>query len=181
MNWNKIKSSLLDDSDPFKVTGGMVKSINICERQAYFHQQDVDVVGDNQLIQIGNLIEERFYDEEDDEILIIDGMISPDQIDNGIIYETKKSSGAIESSKLQLEYYIWYLKETRGRKYDGVIRIPEERKTEEIDFDDIREDMIKESIMRLYVLYTESDIPRFEKIPACKNCAYKDICWGGNI
>lgn len=181
MNWKEIKDKLLNSSHPFNVTGGMVKSIVICERQAYFHQQDIDVVTDNQLIQIGKLIEERFYEKEEEQSIIIDGMISPDRIEDGVIYETKKSSGAIDASKLQLEYYMWYINETRGREYNGEIRIPEERKTVSIEFDDVRTNRIRESVSSLYRLYKQNDIPQFEKIPACENCAYKDICWGGNL
>lgn len=162
---------------PFKVTGGMIKSIIICERQAWFHQQNISVVTDHEYIKLGNLVEDSYYESSETDNQIIDGMISPDKVESQTIYETKKSSGALEAIKAQLKYYIWYLNKTRDSTFTGVLQIPKERKT--ISIDAVDDSEIVPKIEKLYHLYNKGEIPEFEKVKWCKNCAYKDICWMG--
>lgn len=176
MVWDSIYDQLFSETSNFYVTGGLIKSINLCSRQAWFHYNNIDLKSDHSFIQIGNQIEKRSY--SGDESQIIDGVIAPDKIDSSTktIFETKKSSGAMEATRKQVQYYLWYLRETRSEDYTGKIRIPSEKKTYDVELTDESIEELKESIIRLYNLW-KSKIPEFNKKDVCKNCAYKDICW----
>lgn len=59
----------------------------------------------------------------------------------------------------------------------GELRIPEEKRVIEVALDDDSErelELVERSILQL--IYSEKP-PLAKKIPYCRKCAYRELCW----
>ena len=173
---DKYLNKLIDTEHPFRVTGGMIKSYYVCQRQLWFKMNRISLDDNNSKIVAGIQNENQTYRREDEQNIFIDSMISPDRIDEDskIIYETKLSSGQQKSSLKQLQYYLYYLKKSRNKIYTGVLRIPSERTKISTELTPEVEEELETVIREIYDLKC---LPVFKEKSVCKYCAYKSICW----
>ena len=112
----------------FIANGTLIWYYYICKREVWLIAHGIEPPQENEFISIGRLIHEEYYRKFKKELLV-DNKIKIDILEGKkVIGEIKKSSKYLESAKMQLAFYLYYLKTVKGEKLEGELLIPEERK-----------------------------------------------------
>lgn len=135
---------------------------------------------ENTYLDIGRLISGESFSREKKEIYIPDLAAKIDYVKNKdgqfFVAEIKKSSATLESGMEQLKYYL-YLLEKKGIKAKGLIKIPKEKKSKEIELNDEDKKHIVERIKCLGELLNQKEPPKPVKIKYCAKCAHYEFCF----
>jgi CRISPR-associated exonuclease Cas4 len=159
------------------VNGTLIWYSYICDREVWFIGHQIEAPQDNPLLEKGRAIHEVFYSQYTKELLI-DNTIKIDIVEGReLIAEIKSSSKHLKSAIMQLAFYLYYLKKHKGVELRGKLSIPSERKTVEVQLSEPLERELEEKIKSIEDILSLPKPPPPVKIPYCKNCAYKEICW----
>lgn len=159
------------------INGTLIWYYYICQREVWLIGHSIEADQENDFLTLGRHIHESFYKREKKEIFI-DNTIKIDILSNKkVIGEIKKSSKFIQSARIQIAFYLYYLKKEKGIEFVGELLIPEERKKEKIILTKEIECQIEKAMKDITEILKLPKPPKPEKIPYCKNCAYKDMCW----
>jgi len=161
------------------ITGSLIESFLICERQAWLMAHQVTPDQDHPYLEIGRLIDEESFTEEKKKISLENMIIDLIKTENKtlIIGEIKKSSKAQDMAKLQLAFYLYSLKNNYGIKVDGILIFPKEKRRVRVILDKELEEKIEDTIKKVEILIYRERPPLPQKIPYCKLCAYREFCW----
>lgn len=161
----------------FKVNGTLIWYYYICPREVWLIAHSIESDQENDFLLLGRHIHEIFYQREKKEI-IIDNTIKIDIMFNKkIVGEIKKSSKFLHSARMQIAFYLFYLKKVKNLNLTGELLIPEERKKETIILTEELEKELEKTIENIQKIINLSKPPKPVKIHYCKNCAYKELCW----
>jgi CRISPR-associated exonuclease Cas4 len=161
----------------FVVTGIRMRYYHTCHRELWFDAAGVELDRSNAAIRRGTYVDEHSYEESTQAVHY--GPIAPDLLDDGRIVEVKPSSTMAEASKMQLAYYLWYLKHVCGDEREGVLAYPTERTRESVTLTPELETKIEAAIRGIYEVVESDTAPVLEKKPYCDSCAYQEFCWSG--
>ncbi len=155
----------------------MVWYYYICTRQVWLIAHSIEPDQENNFLKLGRHIHEIFYKRNKKEFFI-DNQIKIDIIyPQKVIGEIKKSSKFnIQSARMQLAFYLFYLKQ-KGIELDGELHFPEERKKETLKLTPELEKELENAIKNIKKIIAFDIPPEPIKVPFCTNCAYKDMCW----
>jgi len=157
--------------------GTLIWYYYICKREVWFISHGIEPNQESDLISIGRLIHENSYRKLRKELLI-DGKIKVDILKNKkIVGEVKKSSKYLKSAKMQLAFYLYYLKEVKGIKAKGELLIPEEKKAILVELNSEIEAEIKKAVVEIERISQLPKPPSVTKTHFCRNCAYRELCW----
>ncbi len=119
-------------------TGTQVNYYAICQRKLWLFTRGVEMERENENVQIGKMVGEASYSRSQKEIaiddrIVIDWIVSK-VLPYGtlVIHETKKSRSFDDAHRLQVLYYLFYLKR-KGVKARGEINYPLLKKTQTIE------------------------------------------------
>lgn len=159
-----------------RINGTLIWYYYICHREVWLIGHSIASEQDNDFMVLGRHIHEMFYKNSKKEFLI-DNKIKIDVISKEkIIGEIKKSSKYLKSARMQLAFYLYYMK-TKGINMKGELLIPEERKREQVVLTPEIEQELELAIEQINNILKMDIPPKAIKIPYCKNCAYKHMCW----
>jgi len=161
---------------PIRITGLMVQYYHVCKRELWFASKGIDIDREDANIRRGTHIDETSYRDKR-ESFQIDGRIALDVLDSGEVMEVKASSTLEKPARMQLLYYLWYLKHIHDVSKRGVLAYPAERKRESVELTSERETAVKETIRGIVDVVESETPPELEKKPYCDSCLYQDICW----
>ncbi|WP_448584549.1 CRISPR-associated protein Cas4 [Thermocrinis sp.] len=160
------------------INGTLIWYSYICDREVWFIGHGIEPPQDNPFLEKGRAIHELFYVEQTKEILI-DNTIKIDLIrGREVVAEIKSSSKHLKSAIMQLAFYLYYFKKEKGVLLKGRLNIPTEKKTYEVELDESMEKEIEDRIKYIESILSAPKPPVVIKNPYCKNCAYKEMCWG---
>lgn len=159
-----------------KITGMMIYYYFVCKRKLWYFSHEIQMEQENELIEIGKVIDETTYSRENKHINI-DNTINIDFIKNkSIIHEVKKSKKIEEANIWQVKYYLYYLYKKGVYGVKGIIDYPLLKERVEVCLEEA--DIIKlDDIINEINGILERKIPVLEKQSICKNCAYHDLCF----
>lgn len=110
----------------------------------------------------------------------LDDLIQLDLIDSQYVGEVKSSRKMNRADRMQLLYYLFYLKK-RGIIRKGKLHYVKERRVEEVELTpEIEKEVILclEDIQRIL---SNPSPPKLEKYPYCTKCAYYHFCFVGEL
>lgn len=163
--------------DRISIGGTLVWYYYICKREVWLIGHGIEAEQENDYILLGRYIQEIFYTRKKKEIMI-DNTIKIDILSGRkVIGEIKKSSRFLESAKMQVVFYLYYMKREKGIDMEGVLLIPEERKRIKVSLTPKLEREIEEVIEDIGRILKLEKPPKAVKIPYCKKCAYRSMCW----
>lgn len=173
-----LLASARDESTPeeFRVTGVMMQYYFVCERELWFLSRDIEIDRGTVSVVRGTNVDDSAYGEKR-RSMSIDGTIALDLLDDGRVVEVKPSSKLTEPARMQLLYYLWYLKHVTGVEKEGVLAHPRERKREPVELTEEREEKVEKAIRGIYEVVSQETPPPAEEKPYCPSCAYHDFCW----
>jgi len=161
------------------VTGTLVWYYYICHREVWLMAHEIEPERENPFLELGRLIHEESYQRDKKEFKT-DGMkIDLVRREKGrlVVGEVKKSSRFLESAEMQLAYYLWRL-DQMGVEAKGELLIPKERKRIPVELSDDLRCKLEEAIEDIKRIAALESPPPPHRIPFCRNCAYREFCWG---
>ncbi|MGC9004976.1 MAG: Dna2/Cas4 domain-containing protein, partial [bacterium] len=93
-----------------------------------------------------------------------------------VVAEIKKSSRFLKPATMQLAFYLFRLKQA-GINAVGELRFPKERKRRNIELTKEMENELKYAIKEIERICRAELPPQPQKIPYCRKCAYRELCW----
>ena len=158
------------------INGTLIWYYYICPREVWLIGHGIEADQESDFLLLGKHIHEIFYKRQKKEFMI-DNTIKIDILPSKkVIGEIKKSSKYLKSAKMQVAFYLYYLKQ-KGINIEGELLIPEERKKEKVKLTPNLEKELEETIKEIKKILKMDRPPQQKKIPYCKNCAYKEMCW----
>ncbi len=134
----------------------------------------------NTNLEIGKLIDETSYQREKKKIYLSDISAQVDMITrkDGTLFiaEIKKSSKRLENAIIQLKYYLYLLRE-KSLDVKGLIKIPKEKKTVEVDLESNDIINIEKTVSQVTAVIGSDTPPGVIEKRVCSKCAHYDFCW----
>ncbi len=159
------------------IGGTLIWYYYICKREVWLIGHGIEPEQENDYILLGKHIHEIFYQSRKKE-LGIDNVIKIDVLPGRmVIGEIKKSSKYLKSAKMQVAFYLYYMKREKGIDMQGLLLIPEERKKVKVLLTPEVKGEIEEAIRNIEKILESERPPPAVRVPYCKRCAYKDMCW----
>ena len=157
--------------------GTLIWYYYICKREVWLIAHGIQPPQENEFISIGRLVHEEYYRKFKKELLV-DNKIKIDILEGKkVIGEIKKSSKYLESAKMQLAFYLYYLKTVKGERLEGELLIPEERKRIRVKLTAELEKEVERAVWEIEQIVNSLTPPPATKTRYCKNCAYREFCW----
>lgn len=159
-------------------SGVLVWYYYTCHRQVWLMSREINPHQDDPLLEIGRFLQETSYPKERKSIRLENMQI--DLIKRKgrdvVVGEVKKSSRYLQSARMQLIFYLDFLRDY-GIYATGELLFPRERKVipvemSELDIGELRR--AKEGIEEILRLEYP---PKAEYISFCCPCAYRGFCW----
>ncbi|MED0674138.1 CRISPR-associated protein Cas4 [Aneurinibacillus thermoaerophilus] len=162
----------------FHVSGTFIWYYTICKREVWLLSRQLNADQDFENIVLGRYLGEHYYGREKKELEVGNSKIDTYRWDGDqlVISEVKKSSTYRESAKLQLQFYLYELRQ-RGIDARGELRFPEEREKETVDLTDDDVERLERIIQEIQEIVSQPYPPVPRKLAVCKSCAYAEFCW----
>jgi len=158
------------------INGTLIWYYYICPREVWLIGHGIEADQESDFLVLGRHIHEIFYKRQKKEF-VIDNTIKIDILPGKkVIGEIKKSSKYIHSARMQVAFYLYYMKQ-KGLEIEGELLFPEERKREKVILTPEIEKEIENAIKNIQKILKMEKPPKPEKISYCKTCAYKEMCW----
>ena len=167
-----------------RITGTEVHYAVLCPRKLwwYSHGMEQEHVEGNtgaENVSLGQQLHERAYPQQVRKDILIDGLIRLDFTDDGEVHEIKKSKGGERASKMQLLYYLHYLKHVKGIETTGVLDYPDQKRRETLTLTPALEAEVETTLTLVLETRARPAPPPVEKpMSLCAKCSYQDLCWG---
>ena len=168
-----------------RIVGTEIRHINatifyayqICKREAWFYYHRVNPPQEHPLLDLGRLVHETSYRRSRKEIFV-DQLLKIDLFQKELVAEVKRSSRHKKSARLQLAYYLYYLKHEKGLELKGILLFPKERRTERLELTPELERQIEDLLQEMKQVLRAEVPPQPVRIPHCRSCSFLEVCWG---
>lgn len=162
--------------EDLKVQGTKFNYYFICKRKLWLFDRGISMECNSDRVLQGKVTHDNSYNKAKHKEKLVDNMIRLDIVEDDNVKEVKISSKMKESDRMQILYYLFYLKQLRIEK-KGTINYVKEKKIEEVELDEKSEEKIKETLINIKALLEEKYPPKVIKLPYCKKCAYYEYCY----
>lgn len=165
------------DFQSLKTSGIKINYLYICERKLWLFDRGIQMESQSDKVLIGKILGEYSYPRDDKKEVLIDNLINIDIVGEDEIREIKLSYRMNHADRIQLLYYLYYLKQL-GIEKKGVINYPKMRRREEIIFTDDAEKEVEAALKRVNEILSMDKPPPVKRKPYCTKCAYYEFCLG---
>jgi len=164
-------------------TGTQVNYYVVCHRKLWLFTRGVEMERENENVRLGRLLDQESYKREEkaialDERIVIDWIETKVHPDGSLtLHEVKKSKAVAEAHRLQMLYYLYYLK-SKGVTARGQIDYPLLKKTEKIELTAETESELRVALQEIERIVEADEVPpRLPHKKFCEKCAYFELCW----
>lgn len=164
-------------------TGTQVNYFVVCHRKLWLFTHHIEMERENENVQIGKLLDEESYKREQkaialDERIVIDWVESKVLPDGTLLLHEVKKSRAVEAAhRLQMLYYLFYLKH-KGVLARGQLDYPLLKKSEAIELTPAAESELRAALENIQTIVESDEVPpRLPNKRFCEKCAYFEFCW----
>ena len=135
--------------EDFKVQGTKFNYYYICKRKLWLFSKGICMEESNDRVQQGKITHENSYkSKESNKEKLIDGLIRIDILEKENIGEVKLTSKMQSSDRMQLLYYLYYLKQL-GINKTGTLNYVKEKKVDHVDLTPKDEKEIENTLVYL--------------------------------
>jgi len=158
------------------INGTLIWYYYICPREVWLIGHGIEADQESDFLVLGRHIHEIFYKNRKKE-LVIDNIIKIDILPSKkVIGEIKKSSKFLESARMQIAFYLYFMKQ-KGVEMEGELLIPEERKKEKVVLTPEIKKKLEKAVKEIKKILKLEKPPKANKIQYCRACAYRELCW----
>lgn len=162
-----------------KVSGIKVNYYIVCPRKLWLFSHDLRMEATSDRVALGKFVHERSYQRLPRREVLIDSLIRVDIVEGtGRVLEVKYSQRMKEAARMQVLYYLYYLKRRGATNLVGELRFPRERRREEVALTGDAERSVEKILREIREVEMLPTPPTTEFMPICRTCAYAELCWG---
>lgn len=165
------------DFQTFKTNGIKVNYLYVCERKLWLFDKGIQMESNSDRVLMGKLLGEYSYPKDEKKEILIDNLISIDIVGDSDIREVKYSNRLAHADRIQLLYYLYYLKQL-GIEKRGIINYPKMRRKEEVILTPEAEKEVQAALLKVHEITNLGNPPELKRKPYCPKCAYYEFCWG---
>ena len=165
----------LERLEELRITGTKVHYYAICARKLWLFAHQLTMEHSSDKVRLGKHLHEQSYSRERHREIDIQGLIRVDMVGERL-REVKSSSKMLKAHRLQILYYLYYLKQM-GVDLEGEINFPDERRKEVVSLDEQGERQVEEVIEQITRIETSPQAPETEQKTICRSCSYAELCW----
>lgn len=166
------------DFELLKVQGVKINYYYICKRKLWLYTKGITMENNSDRVMSGKLVHENSYMRTKNKEVLVDDMIRLDILDSEHVREVKISSKMKKADKMQVYYYLYYLRKL-GIERKGLINYVKEKRQEEIELHDDMVEEIEATLVDINKINTLKTPPKLLKLPYCGKCAYYEFCFAG--
>lgn len=159
-----------------KTNGVKINYLYVCERKLWLFDRGIQMESRSDKVLMGKLLGEYSYQKEKTREVLIDELINIDIIGENEIREVKYSNRLPNADRIQLLYYLYYLKQL-GIEKRGVINYPKMRKREDIVLTTESESEVINALKRVKDILSLEKPPSVQSKSYCKKCSYYEFCY----
>lgn len=168
-----------DEFEALRTNGIKVNYWVICHRKVWLYAKGVRLEPLSDHVALGRLLHERAYPDLPRREVLLDDLIKVDLLEHSQkIFEVKHSRKLVDAARLQVAYYLLYLKWLGAGELTGELRFPKERRREEVRLTPELEAQVMEALRDIQRIEQMPSPPQVEFMPICRVCAYCELCWG---
>lgn len=169
-------------SRPSRTTGLRINYLYICPRKLWLFDRGITMEDRSDRVLMGRLLGRYSYPSEphDNREILVDNLINIDIVDGDTIREVKHSNRMQDADRIQILYYLYYLKRL-GVEKKGMINYPKMRRKEEVVLTEQSEREVESALQRVREVLEMPVPPSLERKPFCTKCAYYEFCFGGEL
>lgn len=161
----------------FKTTGIKINYLYVCERKLWLFDRNITMESRSDKVLMGKLLGEYSYPREEKKEVLIDNLINIDIVGDDEIREVKYSNRLEDADRIQVLYYLYYLKQL-GVEKKGVLNYPKMKKRVDVELTPEAEREVEAALTRVKEILEKDRPPALERKPYCPKCAYYEFCWG---
>lgn len=170
---------LQEDFERLRTNGVKVNYWVVCQRKLWLYARGLRMEALSERVSLGRLLHEQTYESSKWRELMLDNLIKIDLLHPGEkVLEIKYSRKLADAARLQVAYYLMYLKYRGAGDFIGEIRFPRERRKEEVQLSPEIETRVLEALRDIQRIEALPSPPQVVMSPLCKTCAYCELCWG---
>lgn len=159
------------------INPSILHSYMVCERQAWLEFRGFKPSRENEDLDHGRQIHRFSFPDGRKEILV-DNFLKIDLLKDGMIAEIKKSSKRLEAARIQLAYYLYYLRKFKGIETKGILIVPDEKYREIVELTPEIEMILINNLREAEVRLSSDTPPNPKPYEKCKKCSYFEFCHG---
>ncbi|MDT8719678.1 CRISPR-associated protein Cas4 [Clostridium sp. 19966] len=160
----------------FKTQGIKMNYYYVCKRKLWLFDKGISMESNSDRVLQGKIVHENSYQRQQKKEVLIDDIIRLDIMDKDYVKEVKISSKMEKSDKMQLLYYLFYLK-SLGINKKGTVNYVKEKRVEEVELTPAYEEEIKNTLVDIKNILRADKPPKVIKLPYCTKCAYYEYCF----
>ncbi|MCR8743770.1 CRISPR-associated protein Cas4 [Romboutsia lituseburensis] len=164
------------DLEQLNIQGVKINYYFVCKRKLWLFTKGITMEQNSDRVMAGKLVHENSYKRKQHKELLIDNLLRLDIVDKDYVREVKISRKMEKADKMQLYYYLYYLKNL-GINKKGMINYVKERRQEEIELTPEIDTEIEKIILDIVEISKEKTPPKLQKLPYCTKCAYYEFCY----
>lgn len=164
------------DFENLKVSGIKIYYYFVCKRKLWLFDKGICMESGNDRVLQGSIVHQESYKKAKTKELLIDNLIKVDIINKDYVKEVKISSKMKKADKMQLLYYLYYLKRL-GINRKGTLNYVKEKDVEEVELTEDDENLIEKALEEINIFMQNKYPPKVEEYPYCKKCAYYEYCY----
>lgn len=162
----------------FLIGGTHLNYLFVCHRKLWLFDRGITMEDRSDRVLMGKLLGQYSYPAEEKKEVLIDNLINIDIVEGDTIREVKYSNRMQEADRIQILYYLYYLKRL-GIEKKGTINYPKMRKKEEIILTPENEEKVEAALREVKNILDLEKPPPLERKSYCTRCAYYEFCFGG--
>jgi CRISPR-associated exonuclease Cas4 len=168
-----------EEFEELRTNGTKVNYWAVCPRKLWLFARGVRLEPLSDRVALGRLFHQQAYPESRRRELLIDNLIKIDLLEaENKVLEVKYSRKLVDAARLQLAYYLIYLRRLGAGDLTGELRFPRERRREELKLTPDLEARVAEALRGVARVEAMPDPPQVDFMPICRVCAYAELCWG---
>ena len=140
------------DIQNLNIQGIKINYYFICKRKLWLFSKGITMEQENDRVMSGKIVHKDY------------------------VREIKISSKMESADKMQLYYYLYYLKRL-GIEKKGILNYVKERKIEEIELTEDKIIEIENIILEIQKIENMKKPPKLKKLSYCTKCAYYEFCF----
>jgi CRISPR-associated exonuclease Cas4 len=160
-------------------TGTQVNYYAVCHRKLWLYSHHLELEKSSDKVALGALLHETSYQRLPKREILVDSLIKVDILEgSGKVLEVKYSQRMAEAARLQVLYYLYYLKQKGLTGLVGELRFPRQRRIEQVYLTEEAERQVEAALRGIAEVTELPAPPQVEWTPICHPCAYAEFCWG---
>jgi CRISPR-associated exonuclease Cas4 len=168
-----------EEFEALRTNGIKVNYWVVCHRKVWLYAKGVRLEPLSDRVALGRLLHERAYPDLPRREVLLDDLIKVDLLEHSQkILEVKHSRKLVEAARLQVAYYLLYLRWLGAGELTGELRFPKERRREEVRLTPELETQVMEALHDIQRIEAMPTPPEVDFMPICRVCAYCELCWG---